>query len=191
MDRKSEMEKCIEDYRLARSDLRKTNLPEIKIRLQPVFCEKLDFLIKDQIYKSRGVVRNIEVFYLCRLLSSDYTGSYESVLGISNDLLFLDKHRSETYWCPKYIFKDLKNDMKEIERNLRKRFVRIEEYELFHMMQLLFMDDWDILKDCFRELAQEQLHMLSKSSLDFKPKLKIMSGYYMDQLQLELSINVS
>lgn len=190
MDRKNELEKYIEEYRAERINLKKGKLAEIKTKLQPVFCEKLNFLIQDQLQKNRDVIGNIEIFYLCYLLSSNSTESYESVLGISNDLLFLDKRRGETYWCPKYIYKNLESDMKEVEKRLEKKFVRIEEYELFHLKHLLIKDDWEVLGDCFLELAQEQLPMLTDSGLNFKPELKIMCGFHMDQLQLKSSLSM-
>ena len=184
------MEKYIEEYRAERINRKREQIAKIKKELQPVFCKKIRFLIQNQVLLNRDVIGNIEVFYLCRLLSSGYTESYESVLGLSNALLFLDKRRSETYWCPRYIYKDLKSDMQEVEKKLRTKFVRIEEYELLHMKQLLFKDDWEVLKDCFYELAQEQLPMFSDSVLDFEPELKIMCGDYMDQLQLKSSFSI-
>lgn len=109
---------------------------------------------------------------------------------MSNALLFSDKKRSETYWCPKHIYKGLENEMKEVEKRLRKEFVRIEEYELLHLKQLLIMDNWELLIDCFQGLVQEQSYRLIDSGLNFKPELKIMYGIYMEQLQLKSSINM-
>lgn len=49
VERKNEFEKCIEEYRLERMNLKKENEAEMKQEMQPVFCEKLNFLVRNQL----------------------------------------------------------------------------------------------------------------------------------------------
>lgn len=184
MNRNSDLEKYIEEYRAERIELKKNNFNELNMKLKPVFCDKLNFLIEDQRLEKREGPK-VEVFYLCRLLSSDHTESYRSVLGISNARLFLDRNRSQTYWYPEHIYKGIENDMTEVEKRLRKKFVRIQEYELLYLKYRLLMDDWEVLKDCFGELAREHIHILGDSCVDTEPEIKVMCGDYMEQLQLK------
>lgn len=188
MDRKKDMEQYIEEYRAERVRLKKTELERIRAELQPLFNETLKQLAADQLRKRRGIPENVEILYLCRLLSSGYTESYESVLGLGGSLLFLDKRRSETYWRPEYLYKDLESDMEEVKKRLKKKFIRIEEYELLYLKQRLLEDDWGILETCFLELAGNAAPVLRESGLKAGSGLKVMSGSYMEQLKLQGSL---
>ncbi len=190
MDRKKDMEQYIEEYRAERIRLKKMNLEAIRAKLQPLFKEKLKQLAADQLRKRRGSPEKAEALYLCRLLSSGYTESYESVLGLGGSLLFLDKRRSETYWCPEYLYKDLESDMEEVKKRLKKKFIRIEEYELLYLKQRLLEDDWEILEACFLELVSSAAPVLRESGLKTGAELKVMSGSYMEQLKLQGSLAV-
>lgn len=183
VDRKDDLEQYIEEYRIQRLKSKRGRIGDIKQKLRSVFCEKLNLLIEDQQLTKREGPGKIEVFYLCRLLSSGYTESYESIIGLSNALVFLDKNKSQTFWYPKHIYNSIENDMNEVEKRLKKKYLHIEEYELLHIKQLLLLDDWEVLEDCFVGLVQEHLKILTNSYLDFESELKVMSGNYMEQLK--------
>lgn len=190
MDRKKDLEKYIEEYRAERLRLKNDKLVQLIAELEPVFCEKLNFLIKDQLIKVRQCPGDLEIFYLSCLQSSGHTESYDSIAGISNAQLFLDNNKSQAYWCPKQIYKDMDYDMKDMEKRLRKKIVRLEQYELLYLKQLLIMDDWEVLQQCFCELIHKHLELLIESPLDFQPELKVMCGNYMDRLQLKQSFKI-
>ena len=47
-------------------------------------------------------------------MSSDYTESYESILGMSSSTLYLDEKRSQVYWIPECIYETIDKDMVEV-----------------------------------------------------------------------------
>ena len=80
--------------------------------------------------------------------------------------------------------------MEEVKKRLKKKFIRIEEYELLYLKQRLLEDDWEILEACFTGLAGSAAPVLRESGLKTESVLKVMSGSYMEQLKLQGSLAV-
>ena len=53
--------------------------------------------------------------------------------------------------------------MEEVKKRLKKKFIRIEEYELLYLKQRLLEDDWEILEACFLELVSSAAPVLRES----------------------------
>ena len=128
--------------------------------------------------------REVKYFYLCRLMSSEYTESYESVLGLSTQMLYLDEQKSQVYWFPHMIYKDIQMDMKEVERIVRRKFLRLEAAELFYLKRKLLGDDWDLLQQCFSDLIKGAMEVFMNRPLKLEKELVVLSGNYMDHLSL-------
>lgn len=68
-----------------------------------------------------------------QLASSFYTESFEALLGISNEKLYLDEYQSQIFWCPRVVYENIEEDMAAAEKSIRRKFVRIEDFELMHI----------------------------------------------------------
>lgn len=69
-------------------------LQQITEKLIPAFQSKLNILILEQINRQKEEnAYKIKCIFLCRVMSSCYTESYEVILGISNSMLYLDEKK--------------------------------------------------------------------------------------------------
>lgn len=158
--------------------------------MEPVFKEKLTILVNEQIHRQAEENQDqIRYLYLCRLISSGYTGSNEVIMGLSNSMLYLDENRSETFWHPQQIHAEIEQDMKEAEKQLRRKYVRLQEYEFFHIRKRLLCDDWGLLKQSFIRLIQKQKGLLFESPLLIENELLVLCGDYMEQLEINCCVS--
>lgn len=184
MNRCNELEEWIEEYRKDRIEKKSEYLANNLSAMELLFYEKLELLIREQtILQESETEREVKYFYLCRLMSSEYTESYEAVLGLSNQMLYLDEQKSQVYWFPHMIYKNIQMDMKKVEQIVRKKFLRLEAAELFYLKRKLLGDDWDLLQKCFSDLIKGAMDVFKNRSLKLEKELVVLSGNYMDHLQ--------
>lgn len=172
MDRKADIAEYLNEYRQQRKAEKQGWLSENTDELIPLFFQKIKDLIADQLQKQREEPsEKIRFVFLCRLLSSGYTESYESILGMSSDMLYLDEKKSLVFWQPALVYKNMDKDMEEAEKLLRRNFSLLEPSELFYVRQLLLDDDWDLLKKEFPILAEQTAGLLMDSMLDLEDEI--------------------
>ena len=123
-------------------------------------------------------------------MSSDYTESYESILGMSSSTLYLDEKRSQVYWIPECIYETIDKDMVEAEKILRRKFIRIQEFELFYIKRKLLDDDWKLLKKVFVTLSKQSMNLIMNSSLKLDDEFLLLCGNYMENLKIMLQARV-
>lgn len=185
MNRCNELEECIEEYRKVRIEKKSDYLANNLTSMETLFYEKLELLVKEQTsLQESETEREVKYFYLCRLMSSEYTENYESVLGLSTQMLYLDEQKSQVYWFPHLIYKNIQMDMKEVEQIVRKKFLRLEASELFYLKRKLLGDDWNLLQKCFSDLIKGAVEVFMNRSLKLEKELVVLSGNYMDHLQI-------
>ena len=116
-----------------------------------------------------------------RLLSSVYTESYEAVLGAANSDLYLDENKSEIYWYPDLVYKNIDKDIKNVEAFLRKEYIHLEEFEIFQLKKILLNDDWKLLQEIFLYLLKNSVELIANYSIILEEEIQIFSGDYMDR----------
>jgi hypothetical protein len=185
MDRRKKMEEYLKDYRTERLKIKKIYLENNLIKLKSAFHEKLDILIAEQLQRQKedNAVKLKNIF-LCRLISSGYTESYEVILGMSNVMLYMDEKKSQVYWYPELVYENIVQDMDAVEKLLRIKFLRLEDFELFFLKQKLLYDDWTLLQECFRNLFKQAVSLIMDSPLRLENEFLILSGDYMDNLKI-------
>lgn len=185
MGRKKELEEYIKEYRQSRKIIKQKDVSESVLKLIPLYKDKLNSLINDQKEKQRGNEdRKVKFIFLCQLLSSSYTGSNEVILGMSDSMLYLDEKKSQVYWCPDFIYQNIDTDMVEVEKILRKKFIRLQEFELFYIKQKLINDDWDLLQECFCNMSEQSLNIILNSQLQLEDEVVFLCGNYMDNMKI-------
>lgn len=117
-----------------------------------------------------------------RLISSNYTESYELALGMSTSMLYMDKGTTYVYWTPEIVYDSVKQDMAELEKMLRKEFLRLEAYELFYLKQLLLYDSWQGFQTIIESIVKETADKIIASSLMLENKIQVLCGDYMDKV---------
>lgn len=185
MERSRDLEESIREYRIERLKTKKIYIIEQDLKLKPVFHERLKLLIAEQVQRQREEHQDkVKYLFLCRLMSSGYTGSYEAILGMSSFRLYLDKKQSQTYWNPELIYEGIDQDMKTVREILQAKFIRLEDYELLGLKQELISDDWSLLKESFQRLMDSSFSVIIDSSLLLESELVVLFGNYMDELEI-------
>lgn len=184
MNRKEQMEVCIQEYR---SNRRKEKSIYIMKHYKEVlfsFCEMVDMLIGQQTsLQESGKQDEIKTLCFLRLLSSGYTGSYEMAVGMSSKKLYLDKYMTYVYWKPEVLYKEIDKDIEELNKILQQYFVHIMEYELFYLKQKLLADDWSVFCGIIEPLIKGAENRIINSPLQLEKEIHVLCGDYMGRLK--------
>ena len=190
VDRNKDIEEYLKEYRNERLKLKRTYLTKNMCNMAPVFCKKLNLLISEQLNRQEDDKEAIlNYIYLCHLKSSDYTESFKAIFGCSNSMLYLDEKKSQCYWYPELIYKNISEDMNTIEKLLRNKFVRLEKFELLTFKQKILNDDWNLFQECFRTLLNQYFSIVLDSSLRLADEILLLCGDYMDNLRIVGHVN--
>ena len=182
MKRISEMENSVKKNWCLRTNVKRKFLNEHYMELKPDFDAKLYNLFEQQKNRSKHIKgRKIQSIYLNQLLSSVYTESYEAVLGAANSDLYLDENKSEIYWYPDLVYKNIDKDIKDVEVSLRKEYIHLEEFEIFQLKKILLNDDWKLLQEIFLYLLKNSVELIANYSIILEEEIQIFSGDYMDR----------
>ena len=185
MERVKKLEEYIRDYWDERTEQKKKYIQKREQELEQELCHKLNILIKEQVKRQEEDEQRIAKYlFLCRLSSSGYTGSYDVMLGLSDSRMYLDEDMSYTYWYPKLIYGTVDKDMEDVTSQLRKKFIRLEKYELFYLKQRLLLDDWEILVQTYIRAMDHAYEQLASSSLVLDKVFLVLCGDYMEQLRI-------
>jgi len=191
MDRITELETYIQEYREKRLKERTEYTAGNYKRMIPAFDSKLDVLIEAQeVRQEVGGQDKIKYLTFFRLISSNYTESYEMAVGMSTSMLYMDKGTTYVFWTPEIVYDSIRKDMAELEKMLRKEFLRLEKYELFCLKRLLLYDNWQVFQTVIKPIVQEIAGKFTASSLMLEDKLQVLCGDYMDQVNGICSIEV-
>lgn len=180
------MKEYLQEYFVSRVAVKRECLLENDvIVLEKSFKEVLKKLVDDQILKQIGDRKQvISAIFMCHLISSDYTGSYDSILGLCSPQIYLDEFGSSIYWRPPCLFDSIEKDMEEVKKYLYKSFVRIEEYEFLQIKLKLLHDNRELLKEIIPRLIHKNSEIIINSSLRMDDELLILHGVYMERLQV-------
>lgn len=185
MNREKELEDYLKDYRKKRREKKQKELPAYVRKLAESFFEKLGIVAEEQKYRQREEnVEPVKFVFLCRLLSSYYTQSYDAVMGLSDSRLYLDEGRSEIFWKPVPVYEGIEEDMEEAKRLLSRKFIRLEASELFYIRKKLLGDDWELLQGCFRVLSRQAFQQMEDRCLKMDEEILFVCGDYMDRLKI-------
>ena len=190
VDRNNDIEEYLKEYRSERLEQKRTYLTNNMCKIEPEFYKKLNLLISQQLTRQKNdAVAKLNYIYLCHLKSSDYTESYRAILGFSNSMLYLDEKKSQSYWYPELIYKNISEDMNTIEKIVRNKFVRLEKFELLTIKHKILNDDWILFQECFKTLINQSISIIFNSSLRLADEILLLCGDYMDNLSIVGHLN--
>lgn len=182
MNRSVEMEAYLQDYRIQRTMLKREKLDKGCNYYTESFKKQVELLIDKQILRQQEKTQNaVKYIIFCNLLTSGYTHSYEIALGLADERLYLDEKLNWAYWRPEYIYTEMDQDLKEMTRLLREKFVRIEQYELLYLQRRLLMDDWELFIEYLSKISDALLDRIIDSQLFLEQELEILYGGYMEE----------
>lgn len=183
MERLEELQAYIEDYRSERMEQKKKLLKADRTQLNRLFCEALDAAINHQTEKqSFDEQEKVRYIFLCQLASSRQTESYKVLLGMSNSDLYLDDAKVTVFWYPEPIYQNVSADMKEVKKLLKEKGGQPEEEELLKLKQILLQDNWNLLREQFPELVEENFNRITESNLQIEEHFSALCGDYMERL---------
>lgn len=185
MDRREELSEFIKEYCEIRKQNKRIYLIENTTKIISAFQEKLIILINEQVQRQkREITDKIKFIFLCRTLSSNYTGNYEAVLGMSDEMLYLDENRSQIFWYPELFYKGVEEDLKAAENKISKKFLHLEDSELFYIKGLLLNDDWELISDFLHIISEQSVSLIKSSELLLEDELNFLCGNYKDNLKI-------
>lgn len=185
MERLEELQACIEEYCSKRMEQKKKLLKTDRMQLNRLFCEALDAAINHQTEKqSLDEQERVRYLFLCQLASSRHTESYKVLLGMSNSKLYLDDGKVTVFWYPEPIYQNIKEDMKEVRKLLKQKDEQYEDEELLKVKQKLLEDDWNLLREQFPELVEENFYRITESNLQIEEHFSALCGDYMERLPI-------
>ena len=166
MDRRKDLEDYLEEYRKKRGEKKRERLKEQENQMFSAIEGGLKLLIEKHGRKQREEGENrVNYVFLCRLLSSSYTDSREIVLGMSDSFLYLDERKSLVCWSLSVLYEGIEEDMAQVRKLLQKRFIRLEEFELFYIKKKLLDDNWEQFQDSVSFLAGQAAGVLAHSGI--------------------------
>ena len=90
--------------------------------------------------------------------------------------LYLDEYQSQIFWCPRVVYENIEEDMAAAEKIIRRKFVRLEDFELMHIKRKLLSDDWGIVQAIFRILSEQAIDSIRKTSLMLQDEVFFLCG---------------
>lgn len=185
MERYQEMEDYIKWYRKKRKERKTGQLSGFVQKLRSSFFEKIDVLIREQEGKQKEEKGELlKYVFLCRLMSSYYTESYDAILGISSEKLYLDEEKTCIFWKPDPVYDGVDWDMAEVEKLLRQKYIHVQASELFYIKRRLLEDDWELIQESFRILSGQVFSRIGDSALKIEKEILFLCGNYMEHLQI-------
>ena len=185
MDRRKDLEDYLEEYRKKRGEEKRERLKEQENQMFSAIEGGLKLLIEKHGRKQREEGENrVNYVFLCRLLSSSYTDSREIVLGMSDSFLYLDEGKSLVCWSLSVLYEGIEEDMAQVRKLLQKRFIRLEEFELFYIKKKLLDDNWEQFQDSVSFLAAQAAGVLAHGGILLEDEVVFLYGNYMDDMKI-------
>jgi len=185
MDRRKDLEDYLEEYRKKRGEKKRERLKEQENQMFSAIEGGLKLLIEKHGRKQREEGENrVNYVFLCRLLSSSYTDSREIVLGMSDSFLYLDERKSLVCWSLPVLYEGIEEEMAQVRKLLQKRFIRLEEFELFYIKKKLLDDNWEQFQDSVSFLAGQAAGVLAHSGILLEDEVIFLYGNYMDDMKI-------
>lgn len=185
MERLLEMAELVKDFRIARVTMKRRFLNEKIVIISQHFLDKFNSLVKMQNIETKTRLdKPINRIYFCRLHTSSYTESNEIFIGMNDSVPFLGEHINYLFWTPLIIFESIVKDMNEVEKLLRKKYTKVEEYELLYVKRMLLDDDWKLFCELLKKLMYKCQSRILSSGLAMDKEVQVLCGDYMDNLEL-------
>lgn len=189
MDRREEIIKlqceiCVDEYVKARNDyikLIKKHNKEIFDSFYNIFRKVFNKVVLLQEEGRKGAVYYI---YLSKLNSDVILNRYGYQIDIFNEEFYLDDEEVYDYLDMSYVFCGIDEAMERIERDLKKKILRVKEYEIFELKQLLINDYYIICQETITKLIPyinkiDEYKKMKKGNV-----VKVLIGGYMDEFKV-------
>lgn len=119
------------------------------------FCDHIvTTLIKEAIKRQEEKDQEcISSFVISYLYSSLLTGTHDYEFSLFSGTPFTDENGISTYWRAMFLYQCEDEDESFIKRELSKKFIRVEGYEVQALKELFF--------ECYKDLAQKYFKTLT------------------------------
>lgn len=132
-----------------------------------------------QLYGSQE--KNLHYIIISPLSSGVITRSYELQIALFDQNLYIEENPLCAYWTPKFIYKDIEEDMKICREKVSKQIIRIREDEVYEMRRRYALCHAYLAMFYMDEIAWQiyELPVWAKSAAQ---DIKIMYGTYMERM---------
>lgn len=141
-------------------------------------------------YEMQEYGRKEAVSIVCffHLKSSLLTGSHKYLISLYDEAFYLDRNEVSISYCPEFISPYFLSDIKLLEAAIRKKYIRLKNYEMERVKLLHISHYHDLMKGIFADALGEiknmpEYHILKKCD---KP-LFLYGGYRDYAIEMEES----
>ena len=181
MCRTDEMEIYLQEYRSNRTELKRVKVNKEIASIVSGLKEKIDLLIDEKMEEQEKAPKKVKYLLFCRLLTSGYTQSYEMAIILADKSLYLNESMNYVFWKPEIIYDGLIQDMEEVTKLLKQKYIRLEQHELLYIERKLFLDDWELFCTILPDVVYEIAGNLVNSSLSLEDEIEVLYGGYMEE----------
>lgn len=146
-----------------------------KLDILKIINEKIILLQKEQ------NKRKIGYLYISYLRSSLLTQTYDFRIDFYDKNFYLDENPIYTYIPLDFIFSYYNNDIFYLIENMKKAFIRLQQYEIELVQKKYAFYYYKISAKFFADLADEIFNMSSFFELQMEKEVKVIFGEYMDK----------
>lgn len=149
------------------------------------FCNSIiENLLSDTAYKQEeGEQEEVLFLGISYLHSSLVTGTYEYEINLFNQLLFADEKRKSMYWHLYFLYQNIEEDEAFLQKELRKRFVRVESHEVEVLRRLFISYYWRVGLKYFKVLGDALIKDLEVKKWAGERQFVILYGEHMGELE--------
>lgn len=181
MERREDMRRYLLPYRMkwlneSAKKMEADITSSINEDLQPILLEMTEEIITMQKQRKAKRIEYLAVFYL---RSSIITGSHEYMIMLADDTLYLDDFRLERYWYPAKLYKTLTENISLAQKEIRKQFVRVTDYEMAYISRIIEEDYFDAMEIGITANLSTILKVEQISKMNEKNTFSCIYGEYM------------
>lgn len=168
MTRLAEMERYLSPFLTERI---KTKIAVIEQKKETSILNKFDEILRDAVKRQQQIEWTPVYLAVFHLTSSLLTKSYTHQICLMDEALYLDNRELEISWYPTFLYDGLEQEESLLVKELRKRFVRITDYEIQYMLLKTLQEYKKLLEVYIRgvccELPQREPFMELKKARPF------------------------
>ncbi len=140
--------------------------------------EKLLLKLKNKQEQEQGL--DLCYLVLFHFRSSLWTNSYQYQICATDETLYLNPPLAVARWRPEAIYDDLGVLREGLKEELRKKFIRLQPFEIEFAIRSVMEDYQKLTEVCWKQVADEIIISETFQSLQKHSNWKILSGTYMD-----------
>ena len=151
---------------------------ETKKEYQKIVSDLISTARERQAAGKLGQIHYFSVFYL---QSSSVIESYDFAISLTNERYYLDENSLLFFWCPQRFFQTVVEDLRYVEADVRKTWIRVRPHELEEIRRAYVNNLYQLTGFFFGEESLSAAVDGGIGHLNCGAEVKFIFGGYMDR----------